>query len=172
MPEFVLDTSGQVAPPAAAKLWPHPLAWNQLSDFAQGYIEALFFTESSPAYDRAEWFGAECQEALTEGTADGNIPGDVGFSDLAPDTLNRILNDCANFKREHADTLAKAYDHGGAAGDYDETQAGRDYWYTRNGHGVGFWDRGLGEIGEALSKAARYSEQNASFEEDGKVYLF
>ena len=34
-------------------------------------------------------------------------------------------------------------------------QAGHDFWLTRNGHGAGFWDRGLGELGDRLSEAAR-----------------
>ena len=29
-----------------------------------------------------------------------------------------------------------------------------DYWLTRNGHGVGFWDRGLGDVGVMLSDLA------------------
>ena len=32
---------------------------------------------------------------------------------------------------------------------------GHDLWLTRNGHGAGYWDRGLGELGERLSDAAR-----------------
>ena len=34
------------------------------------------------------------------------------------------------------------------------SQAGHDFWLTRNGHGAGYWDRGLGEVGEQLSEAA------------------
>lgn len=34
----------------------------------------------------------------------------------------------------------------------DEEQIGHDFWLTRNHHGVGFWDRGLGEIGVKLTK--------------------
>ena len=33
-------------------------------------------------------------------------------------------------------------------------QAGHDFALTRNGHGAGFWDRGLGEVGDKLSKLA------------------
>ncbi|WP_085589296.1 hypothetical protein [Pseudomonas sp. B14(2017)] len=33
--------------------------------------------------------------------------------------------------------------------------AGHDFWLTRNGHGVGYWDRGLGELGDRLSAAAK-----------------
>jgi hypothetical protein len=34
-------------------------------------------------------------------------------------------------------------------------QHGHDFWLTRCGHGVGFWDRGYGEVGERLSDIAR-----------------
>ena len=44
--------------------------------------------------------------------------------------------DCALFQTANAALLDEAYGR-----DYDAEQAGRDFWYTRNGHGVGFWDR-------------------------------
>jgi hypothetical protein len=31
---------------------------------------------------------------------------------------------------------------------------GHDFWLTRNRHGAGFWDRGLGEVGNRLSEIA------------------
>ncbi len=38
-------------------------------------------------------------------------------------------------------------------------QIGHDFALTRNGHGVGFWDRNLGEVGERLTTScADYSE--------------
>ena len=33
--------------------------------------------------------------------------------------------------------------------------AGHDFALTRNGHGAGFWDRGLGEIGDMLTNECR-----------------
>jgi hypothetical protein len=33
-------------------------------------------------------------------------------------------------------------------------QIGHDLWLTRGGHGVGFWDRGLGDLGERLTEIA------------------
>lgn len=32
---------------------------------------------------------------------------------------------------------------------------GHDFWLTRNGSGVGFWDRGLGDIGDRLTDIAK-----------------
>lgn len=39
--------------------------------------------------------------------------------------------------------------------DEDYEQFGHDLWLTRNGHGTGFWDRGTGSKGEALTEAAK-----------------
>ena len=36
---------------------------DKLDAFTQGYIEALFFTERSPAYNRKEWFSPKCLDA-------------------------------------------------------------------------------------------------------------
>lgn len=41
------------------------------------------------------------------------------------------LNDCANFWRAYGDLIHEAR----------AEQAGHDFLLTRNGHGVGFWDR-------------------------------
>jgi hypothetical protein len=47
--------------------------------------------------------------------------------------------------------------------DLSPESVGHDFWLTRNGHGAGFWDRGLGELGERLSAAARvYGEDYVS----------
>jgi len=51
-------------------------------------------------------------------------------------------------------------------------QVGHDFWLTRNGHGAGFWDRGLGELGKKLSDAAKTSgSSDAYVGDDEKVYL-
>ena len=70
-----------------------------------------------------------------------------------------------------ADVFAYAdqmtYDAGqGTVWDY----FGHDFWLTRNRHGAGFWDRGLGELGERLTEACRpYGEVNLYVTDDGKV---
>lgn len=131
MPEFILDTNGAVTCDGPACIC-SARTWEQIDSFAQGYIEALFFTDTGPAsISRDEWLadGFEAPE--------GNFPGDCGFADLAPQALDSILRDCAAFQTAAAELLTLAYERP----DYDETQAGRDFWFTRNGHGVGYWDR-------------------------------
>ena len=92
-------------------------------------------------------------------TPSGGEPLDKNYTifDLTMDALKSIKQDCENFQREHGALLATAY----GVSPYDEPAAGHDFWLTRCHHGVGFWDRGLGEVGEALTKAAHaYGEAN------------
>jgi hypothetical protein len=112
--------------------------------FVLGFIEAMFFT-----------------------TTDTELPGDVGYTDLAPDTLRGIQVYCADWQDDHNALLVEAYAHPSG---YEEVQAGRDLWYTMNGHGVGFWDRGLGDVGDLLSEEARYNEVTPFFQ-DNLVHL-
>lgn len=161
MPEYHLDVHDDYR------------TWSSLDDFTQGYIEALFFTEHSPAFsygdiedDKAEW-----ERALSEGQSDGQIPGDATFADLAPDALRKCVEDCRAFQEANQDLLNRAYEHLG----YGSESAGRDFWYTRNGHGVGFWDRGLGDLGKKLSAACgwrtRFGEVYVYLGDDNKVHI-
>ncbi len=51
-------------------------------------------------------------------------------------------------------------------------QAGHDFWLTRNRHGAGFWDRGLGERGQRLTDAAHvYGVSDLYIGGDGRVYV-
>lgn len=70
-------------------------------------------------------------------------------AELHPDALARLLADAAEFEREHRALLDAANDAG-----YPDDSCGHDLWLTRNGHGAGFWDRGLGDVGERLTAAA------------------
>lgn len=139
MPEFVMEGRDHAA--------------RAESDFVLGFIEALFFTETgcTPA---DEWFTTDEGER----TSDGQLPCDVGYADLHPDSLAAIRRFCAAWQEENTAALARA-----CIGDYDETQAGHDLWFTINGCGVGFWDR-RGETEDAslalqeLDQAAGRSE--------------
>ena len=118
--------------------------WQALDEFTQGYWEAAFFTS---------------QEEL----------GDLSFADVSKEAYDRALGDCLSFQTENVALLDRAY----ARDDYSPTQAGRDFWYTRNGHGVGYWDRKtLSEdgLGDALSDACERHEIDLYIVND-KIYF-
>ncbi len=44
------------------------------------------------------------------------------------------------------------------------------FWLTRNGHGVGFWDRGLGEVGKKLTEIChQFGEIHLMEGDDGEL---
>lgn len=112
-------------------------------DFTRGYIECIYFTDT----------GEDEQPA-------SDAP-------LSADALASIIHDCESFKAVAALPLAHAYAH---FPDYGQAQAGRDFWFTRNGHGVGFRDRGLGAVGDDLSRDARkFGEAHVYLNDDGSI---
>ena len=47
---------------------------------------------------------------------------------------------------------------------------GVDFWLTRNGHGAGFWDRGLGALGDRLTSAAKvYGGMGLYLDDNGEI---
>ena len=45
--------------------------------------------------------------------------------------------------------------------------AGHDFWLTKEGHGAGFWDRGLGELGDKLTINAQSFSSSYLYIDDG-----
>lgn len=77
---------------------------------------------------------------------DNGIPLDHDYSpeDFTDSAQAEIIKDCTRF-------LAVANEYK-LLDELDHTQAGHDFWLTRNGCGTGFWDREniYGEHGAAL----------------------
>lgn len=56
------------------------------------------------------------------------------------------------------------------SGVYSWDRAGHDFALTRNGHGAGYWDRGLGDAGDILTEAAHtYGEAWCWLDDDGVI---
>jgi hypothetical protein len=110
----------------------------------------------------------ECALWSTNDNSDpetGGDPLDENYSvaDFAPEALASAKADCEAFQEANAADLEAT----GA----DDDQNGHDFWLTRNGHGAGFWDRGYGDVGERLTKAAKvYGSVDLYVGGDGKVY--
>jgi len=86
----------------------------------------------------------------------------------------------ASMEYVHADSLIDSWQDvkkfilmaGSLLDGMESEQIGHDLWLTRNGHGTGFWDRGLGEKGETLTKlASSMGTKNLFWGEDGKIHI-
>ena len=109
----------------------------------------------------------EC--ALWASIDDDGEPLDSVYSadDLALEAVKQIEADCRDFQEAQSALLAKAAQDT----DYSDDYAGHDFFLTRNGHGAGFWDRGLGDIGHQLTAACKpYGSQDLYVGDDGKIY--
>lgn len=159
MPEFILDQGSR----DDGAVW-----FAGLSAFAQGYVQALFFTNQGSPEDGNE------------------IPAHYSCDDISHIMRRTIERDCNLFTRTAAyvnwladmeDSAPFPDDLSVSAGiDASEESAGMDFWYTRNGHGVGFWEgesRGYpGTHASALDEASKaFGEVNVCLGDDGKLYL-
>lgn len=128
-------------------------AWPlDLDDFALAYVTCALWSSSDNADDS------------------GGSPLDSNYSvqDIAPETMAKMLADCSAFENQTAG-IRTAMELAGLA--WDASQAGHDFWLTRNHHGAGFWDRGLGEYGNQLTKVAHnFGGCDLSVGDDKKIY--
>lgn len=161
MPEFILDPGT----PESARVF------GELDSFTQGYIKAMFFTDSEPG-TTAETWNPETQSSL---------PGDVGFADLAPEALQAIIADCKAFQETHAALLDQACELVPGEPDFryareplSYERLGMLFWYAGRGHGVSFTDDGDARCLEALQVSCGFgtpfSDRWTTFGDDGQVY--
>lgn len=95
-----------------------------------------------------EMLDAYVECALWSSTNDDGEPLDGLDASVSSACMQVFERDCDSFiellERVGVDAL-----------ELDDTQIGHDFWLSRNGHGAGFWDRGLGELGDTLHKWAK-----------------
>ena len=118
------------------------------------------------------FFIAYVEAALWSSTDEDGEPLDSRYDegDVDPETLAKMREDCEDFIKANEADL-KLYIERMKSGEYrGEARAGHDFWLTRNGHGAGFWDRGLGELGKRLTEAAKVYSGFDLYVSEGKVY--
>ena len=102
-----------------------------------------------------------------ESTPSGGEPMDANYDidDIDPATLAQMQSDVDDFVNNPE--IAALLEASGLSDD----KIGHDFWLTRNGHGAGFWDRGLSEIGRKLSDACKpYGGFDLYVGDDGRIY--
>ena len=101
----------------------------------------------------------EC--ALWSSTCDDNpLDAEHDITDISLECLNKMISDCSKFQNESMKMISE-----------DLSQAGHDFWLTRNGHGAGFWDGDWPEFGALLTdKSKEFGEVDLYVGEDGLIY--
>lgn len=117
----------------------------EIDAFTEGYLEAALWSSTNPDAD------------------DRPMDDDFGIIDLSSKTIEAAKKDCQSFQEANADDLD--------ASGLPVAEQGYLFWLNRNGHGVGFWDRPGGEVGDRLSDAAHdYGSVDLYVGDDGAVH--
>lgn len=116
------------------------------NDAYRGYIEAIYFTDT------------------------GDIEEPASDIEMAHISQLKCMQAVGEFLMQ--------VETAGLLGNYIEQpgtsyhQLGVDFWLTSQGHGAGFWDRGLGALGEELTRIAEHCGSVDTYEgDDGLLYL-
>ena len=118
-----------------------------LDAFTRGYLDA------------AEWL-------LDEEIDRAKIRG------WSKDAIGRAKQDCFAFQINNTALLDQYRETYEPKGGYDVDEcAGHDFYLTRCGHGTGFWDRGLGDLGDKLADAARRCGEVWTDVYRGRIYF-
>jgi len=106
---------------------------SEVPAFLRGYLDAALFTTDVEPPSGQDY--VQCGRTLEM------------YDRLPQYFVDQARIDCHKFNLACSKHLEKAG---------NDEQNGADYWHTRNGHGVGYWDRGYNDhLAEVLSTAAR-----------------
>lgn len=128
-------------------------------EFARGYVDCLC------------WIGhvlpsSEEDADLAELDTPDQLPYPFHTSALA--TFHADIESFLDYGGDTWELLEEAV----ATGYVTWAKLGHDLWLTRNGHGAGYWDRGLGEIGTELTKAAKALGSQDLYVADGYIHVY
>lgn len=96
------------------------------------------------------------QWQASDATDDGNgYPISESGDEFTDQVAELLTEDVTAFVADNWDDLLTA--------GVSAAQCGHDFVLTANGHGAGFWDRGLGAVGDRLTEATRGYSVEAEF---------
>lgn len=155
---------------------------DKLDQFTLAYITAALWSSTGPPFGDCPQCGKpgrllcrwdseqepvceDCSE--TETNYEPPLDDNYDITDLAPETLARMAEDCRRFQVEAGDAVS-VRKHPQYT---PEELAGHDFWLTRAGHGAGFWDGDWPEpeASQLDTLAKGFGECDLYVGDDGKV---
>ena len=119
-----------------------------------------FDTGENEVYQALQGY-LHCALWVEELDADYDISDfDTLSADLARNDVNKFLDELDEYDLLDELSTQMSYD-----------SIGHDFWLTRNGHGAGFWDRGLEDVGKEVSKICEEFGDKYAYAENGKIYI-
>lgn len=133
------------------------------------FVDEGFLGGGEADYSRLDEFTAQYIETALWSSTDesdesGGNPLEDNYSvdNIAEEAIAEMKADCEKFQEMAGEMI-----------DGRESDAGHDFWLTRNGHGAGFWDGDWPEHGDALTAISeKFGETSLYVGDDGAVYSF
>ena len=100
----------------------------------------------------------------------GDLIESLDNFEVSPQLKGEAWHICLNFYEDNEKDCLLFVDQYKSTYDLWEC-LGHDLWLTSVGHGVGFWDRGLGELGNRLTEACKPHIKDVYLGDDELVYL-
>jgi hypothetical protein len=104
-----------------------------LDDAVEGYLDAQLWAQHDSESD-------ECLDA------------NYNRSDIADDYVASVRAELEGFVAQHPLAVRMYLTQRNTSGYTADSAFGHDFYLTREHHGAGFWDRGLGELGNYLTE--------------------
>jgi len=114
------------------------------------------------------------EAALWASGEDGEFDSMSIETDISPESILKSKEDLKMFLDKAGDEVYEARwgEFLTGEGSMTQDQIGHDFFLTRNHHGAGFWDRGIGEIGEALTRVSEEMGEVMVYQgDDGKIHI-
>ena len=125
---------------------------SHIDEFFKGYLSALVWSENTGDMHEGEH-------------AKYNITDEHDHSDMTLDAISESFEDCNDFVSHNIAMLEER------AVATDWSSMGHDFALTRNGHGAGFWDRGLRFDHELSEECKPYGSAHLMMDEDGLLFI-
>lgn len=106
------------------------------------------------------------ETAFWSSVDDNGEPLDRNYSSdsLSNEAVNAMEADLLDFVEANKELITLS--------GLSESSVAHNFWLNRNRHGAGFWDLGLGAVGNYLSDAAKvYGSQDLYIGDDGSLYV-
>lgn len=118
------------------------LSGADIDDIVEGYLDCQL------------WAGLD----MDRGDNGNNPPLDENYDrgDISPEYVEKVREELLGVVTHHplAVRMYLAHRRIDPSEGSASTYFGHDFYLTREGHGAGFWDRGLGDLGDYLTKIA------------------
>jgi hypothetical protein len=151
------------------------LTQEDINEILKGYIECALWTEEERLEDEATYdIDDEDYQEMDEaekiialkGKFDKKTFSSFIADDIDIDSKIEAYNDIKKFIKEAGDeAITEAIDENGLF------QLGMDIWFTRNGHGSGFFDRNYENEKILMDAGRKLKSKDLYVGDDGKLYF-